>query len=149
VVVGDGPRMGEVRERVAAAGVASRFRFVGSVPWAEVPSALADVDVGVIPDVFDYAFPVKLVEFGAAGLAVVAPRSPSLDAQIEPGVEYQPFVRGDPAALRDALLAVTRDSVRRDALAARLHAAVRERFTWSATADAVAGVVARVIERRA
>ncbi|HVH51762.1 MAG TPA: glycosyltransferase, partial [Gaiellaceae bacterium] len=84
-VIGDGPRLEEVRELARVLGVADRFDFVGSVEYDDVPRALTSIDVGVIPDVFDYAFPVKLVEMGAAGLPVVAPRSASLDAQLVPG----------------------------------------------------------------
>lgn len=145
LVLGDGPGLDEVRGRVHALGLDARFEFSGSVPYADVPKALEAVDVGVIPDVFDYAFPVKLVEFGAAGIPVVMQRSASLDALLEPGVEYLPFDRNDLDGLRTALLRIVRDDEVRVSLAAALHRAVRERFTWSVTADKLQEVVLRVL----
>jgi glycosyltransferase involved in cell wall biosynthesis len=141
-IVGDGPRLAEVRERTRSRGVAHAFDFIGAVPYEQVPHALQHVDVGVIPDVFDYAFPVKLVEMGAAGLAVAAPRSRDLDAMLEPDVEYRPFVRRDPEALAEAILDLVGNDEKRDRLAASLHMAVKARFTWSA----VAAQLKRVVE---
>lgn len=146
VIVGGGPGMGDVRSRVAAAGLADAFDFRGVIPFAEVPAALESVDIGVVPGVFPHKFPVKLVEMGAAGLPVVAGRSPSLDALIVPGVEYEPYDVSRPADLADTLRRFVLDLDRRDRLAAALHAAVSDRFTWRTTALALAGVVDRAIE---
>jgi glycosyltransferase involved in cell wall biosynthesis len=133
-IVGDGPRLSEIRERVSERGVADAFEFVGAVPYEEVPQALAEFDVGVIPDVFDYAFPVKLVEMGAAGIAVAAPHSKELNAMLRPDVDYQAFTRHDPGALEAAIVGLLTEPARRDVLAASLHAAVRDRFTWTSAA---------------
>ncbi|HET8892637.1 MAG TPA: glycosyltransferase family 4 protein [Gaiellaceae bacterium] len=145
LIVGDGPRLDEVRDRVHALGLDARFEFTGSVPYEDVPRALEAVDVAVIPDVFDYAFPVKLVEFGAAGIPVVMQRGASLDTLLEPNVEYLPFDRNDPDGLHNALLRIVRDDELRVSLAAALHRAVRERFTWSVAANKLEAVVLRVL----
>jgi glycosyltransferase involved in cell wall biosynthesis len=147
VVVGDGPRLEEVRRRVDEVGAAARFEFTGVVPYSEVPAALEPLDLGVIPEVFPYAFPVKLVELGAAGLPVVAPRSPSLDRQLAAGVEYQPFEGGGPEALADVLVETVRDEARRARQAAALHRAVRERFTWSAASELLERIVSDVVRK--
>jgi len=146
VVIGGGPGLEQLKERVAGAGLAGRFRFTGTVPSDEVPGLLADVDIGVIPAVFDYAFPVKLVEFGAAGLAVVAPRSESLDRQLAAGSEYAPFPSGDRAALADVLAGLVLDGERRRALGGALQRAVRERFTWPVTGRSLERAVRLAIE---
>jgi glycosyltransferase involved in cell wall biosynthesis len=67
VVVGDGPLLAGLRDR-------GRARFVGSVPWDEVPLALAAFDVFVLPSVAD-PYPNAVLEAMAAGLPVVAARS--------------------------------------------------------------------------
>ena len=145
-IVGDGPRLPDVRARVDRRGASAAFQFVGAVPYERVPDALSDVDFGVIPDVFDYAFPVKLVELGAAGLAVAAPASKDLDAMLQPGLEYHPFTRFDSQALADAIVALARDTTLRDRLAAGLHAAVAARFTWSATGVQLQRVVSQLLD---
>src|SRR5205814_7131143 len=94
-IIGGGPGLEQLEMRARELGLEKRFRFVGIVPHADVPDHLRDVDLGVIPAVFDYAFPVKLIEFGAAGIPVVAPQSASLDEQLVPRAEYEPFLAGD------------------------------------------------------
>lgn len=145
LIIGDGPTLHDVRDRVRALGLESHFEFSGYIPYEDVPRALEAVDVAVIPDVFDYAFPVKLVEFGAAGIPVVMQQSASLDTLLEPGVEYLPFDRNDPDGLRTALLRIVRDDELRVSLAAALHRAVRERYTWSVAADKLEAVVRGVL----
>jgi len=128
-----------------ASGLSPAVRFTGEVAFDDVPRALHEIDVGVIPDVFDYAFPVKLVEFGAAGIPVVAPRSDSLDEQVRAGVEYAPFVRGDPDSLVETLVGLALDGERRAVLGSGLLAAVRDRFTWTASGDALATIVGQAL----
>ena len=147
-IFGGGPGMDALAARAAALAPAVAFELHGVVPRAELPRRLEDTDIALVPDMPPHKLPVKIVEFGAAGLPLVAPRSPSLDAQLEPGVEYQPFDRGDPASLTDALLALVRDVDLRTRLAAGLHAAVRERFTWEAIAPSLRAVVSGVVDRR-
>ena len=147
VVVGDGPGGEQLRSQAAAAGLGDRFVFTGAVPPEEVPELLARCQIGVIPSIFDYAFPVKLVEMGAAGLPVATPRSASLDQLLEPTREYEPFAPDDLAALRDVLVRLVLDRQRRECLGGALHEAVRARFTWRQSADATQAVVERALGR--
>jgi glycosyltransferase involved in cell wall biosynthesis len=148
-IIGDGPGFEELQARAQAAGLGARFRFLGSVPNADVPRLLDEIDLGVIPAVVDYpiafTFPVKLAEFGAAGIPVVAPASPSLDQQLVPGREYEPFRVGDAESLRAALVRLSLDAERRRVLGVALQQAVRDRFTWSATGRTLAEVIENVL----
>jgi starch synthase len=145
LIIGGGPGTGELAERASSGELAGRFRFAGPVPYAEVPARLAEIDLGVIPAVFSYAFPVKLVEFGAAGIPVVAPQSASLDEQLVPGEEYEPFRAGDREALAAALGSLANDPERRRRLGGALQRAVSRRFTWTATGETLREVVGRVL----
>ncbi len=142
-IFGGGPAMAEI-----AARAPSSFAFHGVVPYEQLPARLESVDIALVPDMPPHKLPVKIVEFGAAGLPLVAPRSDSLDRQLEPFVEYQPFRRRDRDSLAEAVLAVVRDGELRSRLAANLHAAVRERYTWDVTAPKLQGVVERVLGER-
>lgn len=146
-VVGGGPGLEELRDRAAARGLGDRFRFTGALPRAAVPGEVGRFDVGVIPAIFDYAFPVKLVEMGAAGVPVVAPQTPELDELLEPGLEYEPFAPGDVDAFVAAVRRVLAEPERRSRLGAALHAAVRERFTWNATGAALSQLIEEVAAR--
>jgi glycosyltransferase involved in cell wall biosynthesis len=114
--------------------------FTGALPHAELPASLVSADIGVAP--FDptrhgplqlafYWSPLKIFEYMAAGLPVVAPALPRLSRLVEherEGLLYDP---ADPRALDRALVALADPDVRR-----RLGAAARERvvrdFSWDA-----------------
>jgi glycosyltransferase involved in cell wall biosynthesis len=147
-ILGGGPGLDDLRYRVRVLRLEERFHFVGPVPYGDVPRKLESVDVGVIPAVFDYAFPVKLVDLGAAGIPVVAPASDSLDRMIEPGVEYEPFAAGRPEALVEAVCGLLADPARRGAMGEALRRAVADRFTWRSTGAALAQAIERAVARR-
>ena len=73
VLVGDGRSLPEVRELVQAHGLAGRVLLPGRVPHAEIPAWIACMDYAVLPDSNRYGSPVKLFEFMAMGVAMVAP----------------------------------------------------------------------------
>jgi glycosyltransferase involved in cell wall biosynthesis len=97
VLIGDGAELARVRQ--AAAGVET-ILFTGALAHDRMPAALAGADIGVAP--FDigahaplslgfYWSPLKIFEYMASGLPVVAPavdRIPSLVADGREGVLY-------------------------------------------------------------
>jgi glycosyltransferase involved in cell wall biosynthesis len=137
VFIGDGPECSRVRE--TAAGLPGVI-FTGAVPHASMPACLAACDVGVAP--FDigahraltlgfYWSPLKIFEYMAAGLPVVAPaadRIPTLVGHEREGLLYPPAGAG---ALAAALERLTDAPLR-----ARLGAAARARavrdYSWAA-----------------
>ncbi len=149
VMIGDGPELPRVRQ--AAAGI-DTIVFTGAIPHDRMPAALAAADVGVAP--FDtgahaplslgfYWSPLKMFEYMASGLPVVAPavdRIPSLVADGEEGVLYRPG--GDhPAALADALVALI-DAPRRRVLGrAARERAVRD-YSWAAHCRSLEAAIA-------
>jgi glycosyltransferase involved in cell wall biosynthesis len=149
LIVGGGGGLDGLKSRVRDLGVGDAFEFTGQVPFETVAATVATFDVGVIPAHFDYAFPVKLAEMGAAGVPVVAPRTQTFDEMLKPGLEYAPFEGGSPEDFARALGEVLGDTSRRAALGTALHAAVRERYSWSAVAATLADTVDAVVARRA
>jgi glycosyltransferase involved in cell wall biosynthesis len=135
--IGDGPELPAVR--TAAQGL-DGVVFAGALPHAAMPAALSRAHIGVAP--FDiaahkplalgfYWSPLKLFEYMAAGLPVVAPavaRIPELVGHEREGILYDP---ADPAALAAALERLVDGELR-----ARLGAAARRRavseYSWSA-----------------
>ena len=73
VLVGDGRSLPEVRALVQAHGLAERILLPGRVPHNEIPAWIACMDYAVLPDSNHYGSPVKLFEFMAMGVAMVAP----------------------------------------------------------------------------
>jgi glycosyltransferase involved in cell wall biosynthesis len=73
LLVGDGRTLPEVRELVRSRGLSDRILLPGRVPHAEIPAWIACMDYAVLPDSNHYGSPVKLFEFMAMGVAMVAP----------------------------------------------------------------------------
>jgi glycosyltransferase involved in cell wall biosynthesis len=143
VLIGDGPELGHVRS--LAAGL-DNVVFTGAVPHAAMPACLAAADIGVAP--FDasahaplalgfYWSPLKIFEYMAAGLPVVAPALPRIAALAAHDREAWLYDPGRPGSLADALGSLL------DAppLRQRLGAAARERavreYSWSAHCGAL------------
>ena len=159
VFAGDGPQLPHVK--AAAAGLDS-IVFAGAVPHDRMPAMLASAHIGVAP--FDpaahaplslgfYWSPLKIFEYMASGLPVVAPaidRIPSLVANGREGALYElPSERGrHGAALADALGQLSDPEAR-----ARLGAAARARavrdYSWAAHCRALEGALIEAKERRA
>jgi glycosyltransferase involved in cell wall biosynthesis len=137
VLIGEGPELDRVRR--AAEGL-SGVTFTGPLPHEQIPACLAAADIGVAP--FDvaahrplarefYWSPLKVFEYMASGLPVVAPALPRLGALVEHGREGVLYEPPTPAALADALLTLRDPDVRtRMGRAARVRA--ERAYSWQA-----------------
>ncbi len=79
----------------------ARATFTGRVPHGRVPGLVASLDVAVIADAAPYQCPLKLIEWMAAGRAIVAPRHGPIEDLVTDGVCALLFDPRD----RDALVA--------------------------------------------
>lgn len=154
VFIGDGPELPRVRD--AAAGLAGVI-FTGALPHAQLPACLAACDIGVAP--FDleahrplslgfYWSPLKMFEYMAAGLPVVAPaldRIPELVAHNREGLLYD---RALPTGLPHALEALSDVPLRLRLGRAARDRAVRE-YSWAAHCRALDAAMTACIARRA
>ena len=118
--------------------------MTGPVPHWEVPSLLASAAIGLAPyarDAPGYFSPLKLFEYLAAGLAVVAGGIPGVREIVnsEQAVLVPP---GDAEALAAAVLELAGDEPRRAQLGAAGRTLVASRHTWDARAR-------RILSRRA
>ncbi|MGB2714534.1 MAG: glycosyltransferase [Vicinamibacterales bacterium] len=153
VLIGDGPERPVVD---AAAQTLQTVDCIGPIPNADMPAALAAADIGVAP--FDisahrplslgfYWSPLKIFEYMAAGLPVVAPivdRIPRLVSHEREGILYNPRT---PGSLADALERLSDRSLRQRMSAAARERAVRD-FSWSGHCQALAAAFTAAAQRR-
>jgi glycosyltransferase involved in cell wall biosynthesis len=140
LIVGDGPEAEKLTADLSRRGLREAAHFTGMVPSSEVPKLLASMDVAVAPypqRPHFYFSPLKVHEYMAAGLPVVASRIGQLGTLIEDGVNGLLCPPDDAKALAEAL-----DRLRREPkLCARLGQAARatvlRNHTWEAVAQRI------------
>jgi glycosyltransferase involved in cell wall biosynthesis len=73
VLVGDGRTLPAIRSLIAERGLADRVLLPGRVAHDDIAAWIACMDYAVLPDSNQYGSPMKLFEFMAMGVAMVAP----------------------------------------------------------------------------
>ena len=126
-IVGDGPRMNELRALAATLGIADRVSFLGH--REDVPALLADADAFVLPSRSE-AFPNGAIEAMAAGLPVVASAVGGLLDLIEPGRTGLLVPPDDPRALADAIASLVDAPATAGALGAAARDEVSRRYSF-------------------
>jgi glycosyltransferase involved in cell wall biosynthesis len=75
LIAGAGPAESELRALVRELKVEDAVRFLGFIPYTELPAVMAEADVGLATsreEIFrQYASPLKLAEYMAAGMPVI------------------------------------------------------------------------------
>lgn len=138
LIVGDGPERDRLAASLAARGLADAVRFTGGVAPEEIPGWLASMDVAVAPypELAHFYFsPLKVYEYMAAGLAVVASRVGQLAELIQDGVNGLLCRPGDSLALAAALAQLRVDPELRGRLGHAGRMTVLRHHTWDGVAQ--------------
>jgi glycosyltransferase involved in cell wall biosynthesis len=153
VFVGDGPELPRVRQE---AGGLTNTVLAGAVPHEQMPTCLAAADIGVAP--FDvaahrplalgfYWSPLKIFEYMASGLPVVAPSLDRIGQLVEHGREGLLYDGSAPGALASALERLTDAGLRQTLGRGARERAVRE-YSWTAHCQALDAAMRRHVARR-
>lgn len=146
VLVGSGPAEDDLRERAERCGVSDRVHLAGPRRHAAVPPLLAGFDVALVPAINPYASPLKLFEYMAASLPVVAPDQPNLREIVSDGDNARLVPPGDGPALVEALVELVRDPDLRARLGAAAARTIEERdLTWRGNARRVLAAVGELV----
>jgi glycosyltransferase involved in cell wall biosynthesis len=144
VIVGDGPLRGQLQADLRQRGLGERVLFTGSLPHNEAVALMRRFDVAVAPyrspDHPFYFSPLKVFEYMACGLPLVAPRLGQIaevvcDGQtglLYPPDDFDALVQGCDRLLAD-------ESLRRH-LGQAAAKEVHSRYTWDQNATRVAEV---------
>lgn len=137
LLVGDGSERPAVETRLRELALDGATALPGAVPPNQVPGLLAEMDVGVAPypPGRAYVSPLKVFEYMAAGLPVVASGVEQVAELVEHEVTGILFEPQDAGALAAALDRLAGDPGLRRRLGAAARSAVMASNTW----DAVAG----------
>jgi glycosyltransferase involved in cell wall biosynthesis len=125
-----------VERRIAAAGLAADFRYLGEVTHEEKLRFLREVDVLSVPTVFCEPKGRYVLEALAAGLPVVAPRHGAFPELIEETGGGLLVTPGSTAELAAALVELVRDPRQRERLGRTGREAIVRRYSAEAAARA-------------
>jgi len=78
LLVGDGPIIPELIAQAKALGFEKQFETTGLVKREDMPYWLDQMDIALQPAVTPWASPLKMIEYLAKGLAIVAPDSDNI-----------------------------------------------------------------------
>lgn len=144
LLVGDGPLRDDLHAQVQRHGLADRFVFTGSLPYAEVPQVLAAADLCVAPFVPDrhgpskargfVLDPLKVFEYLALGKPTITIDAANIRALFTHGEHLRLCPPGDVGALASAIGRVMDDPEPAKQEAAAGRARVLANHTWRAHA---------------
>lgn len=134
VLVGDGATRAAMEQRAQALGLGAVAHFTGLVAHAEVPQYMAAADIAVVPyprlpqEV--WLSPLKLFEYMASGVAIVASAAGQVSDVLQDGVNALLVPPGDAQATSAAFGRLIDDGSLRAALGTRARADAVERHSW-------------------
>ena len=137
-----GNQAGRLRRQAARLGIDGKVHWLG---LADVTRLHAAADIAVLPAraaVGTACYPNSLLEFMAAGLAVVATRVGAVPEVVAPGRSGMLARPGDPADLARQVLALADDPARRRAMGREARSVVLRRHGWDQAAAALDAVYA-------
>jgi len=144
LIVGDGPSHAELEQLARSLGLTNKVIFTGRIPHRQVADYLAAFDIAVSPRATFYASPMKILEYMATGLAVVAPHMPNLQDLISDGVDGILFKAEDAHELANSLATLVKDQALRIRLGENARASIVCHRTWQHNARRVLDLVAQV-----
>lgn len=145
LLVGEGPERERIETRAQELGLADRVVLAGAVAPEAVPAWLASMDCAVAPydDLPGFYFsPLKVYEYMAAGLPIVASAVGQLRSLLREGETALLVPPGDAGALTAALRRLAGEPRLRDRLGGAARAKVLRYHTWEAAARRVLALAA-------
>jgi glycosyltransferase involved in cell wall biosynthesis len=140
----DDPDITALAEQARALGVADRVELRGHVPYEQVPAALAEASVALLPLPDEpvarlFTSPLKLFDYMAAGVPIVASDLPSLREVLRDGTNALLARAGDADAFAAAVRRLLADPVLADRLGRQARIDVQQ-YSWDARANALLAI---------
>ena len=140
LIAGEGPQKAALQAEAERLGLADRIRFLGQVTRPRALEIMAEADLLVLPSLWEGLSHVA-IEAIAIGVPVVATAIPGLFEILEHEKTALLVPPCDPAALADAIIAMTADAELRERVVRNGRAFARERFNWQTNLPALENVL--------
>lgn len=145
LIAGGGTDLEALRRTVEETSLSNWFRFTGAVEYEKVPGFIAAADIALAPynsrlaedNRHRFASPLKVLEYMAAGKAVIVTRVANIRGTVKHGVNGLVIPEDSPDALAEAILRLLRDPTLRNGLGERARKAAAQNFSWDAHCKAL------------
>ena len=141
VIAGDGPLKNTLQRAFEERGLKQRVVITGLLPHEEIPAVIRQFDVAVAPYVEPehpfYFSPLKLFEYMACGVAVVAPKLGQIAEVVSDGQTGLLYPAGNFEALTAGCERLLQDPELRLNLGRAGASMIHERFTWDHNAACI------------
>ncbi len=139
LIVGGSSEIEDWKRVVKQRGLQEWFRFTGAIEYAKVPAYVATADIALAPynshlaehDRHRFASPLKVLEYMAAGKALVVTRVANVRQTIEDGLTGLVVPEDSADALAVAILQLLQSPGLRRTLGANARAAAEAKFSWA------------------
>jgi glycosyltransferase involved in cell wall biosynthesis len=115
-------------------GLRSHIRFLGYVPFGDLPRIYASADLVIAPTFYEN-FPIRILEALASGVPVVASSVGGIPEAVRPGVTGALVPAGDSERLAGAIVGLLRDDELRVRMGREGRRLIVERFSWARAAQ--------------
>lgn len=147
-IIGEGPLLGDLSAKIAAADLNGQVELAGPLPQSEVAARLAAATAFVLPCTTEADggmdnLPTAIMEAMASGLPVISTSLAGVPEMVEAGETGLLVSPDDPAALAAAIARLLDRPAEARRLGARGRARAAERFSIQTNVQALAKILAR------
>lgn len=138
LIVGDGPLRSALETLAADLGIADIVRFCGWIPYDQIPNYMAQIDIFVMPSVYESeTFGVAAIEAQAMGIPVVATSVGGIPEAVADGVTGILVPPRDPEAIAQAILQLIEHRDLRESMSREGPRFVARHYDWEKNAALV------------
>ena len=145
LLAGEGPLLSPMKAIASELGLDDRVRFLGGVPFANLPDIYAASDLGVMASDYE-SFCFAILEMMSSGLPVVATSVGWLPNLVSDGAGLLVPPR-DSDAFADAILRLATDAPLRRTLGTTARDLVLSRHTWTSSAQKLLSLYQSLLPR--
>lgn len=141
VIVGDGPELKNLKQQAEQLKISEKIIFTGEVLYKEVPYYINSFDIATATFIVARnkkcgLSPLKIYDYAACGIPIVAPRIPGLETieKYNIGVLVTPE---KPREMANAVIDLLRNPQKREAIRRKARQVAEQNFSWERTAQEI------------
>jgi glycosyltransferase involved in cell wall biosynthesis len=121
------------------------FTFIDPIPNTEVPDYIAAMDICLLPQFMWYGSPMKILEYGAMGKAIVAPNLENVRDVLVHGETALLFEPENLSALTQAVHELAGDEQLRNRIGTAIRKHILANHTWARNAERITQIYNQIV----